>query len=129
MTQKPLLMGSAVIGLTLPIHVFVPEPVSVQIAALLMALIAGAYIGFGAADGRMSAFLTEFAGAGLFGGAALAGLIVHPLIIPAAIIAHAGWDWLHHAGFGARIPGWYVPFCVWIDLAVGAGLIALWTLH
>ncbi|MEL6663896.1 MAG: hypothetical protein AAFR33_12940, partial [Pseudomonadota bacterium] len=81
MTDKPLLLGSAVIGLTLPVHVFVPEPVSVQIAALLMALIAGAYIGFGAADGRIGAFWTEFAGAGLFAGAALAGLLVHPLII------------------------------------------------
>lgn len=128
MTKKPLLLGSAVIGLTLPIHFFLPEDVSVQLAALLMALIAGAYIGFGAADGRAEAFWFEFAGAGLFGGAALAGLLVHPLIIPAAIIAHAGWDWAHHAGFGAKVPSWYIPFCVWIDVVVGIGLIALWTL-
>ena len=120
-------MGTGVIGLTLPLHLFLPFEISVQVAALLLALIAGAYIGFGAADGRMSAFATEFVGAGTFGFAAFMGLIWQPWVIAVGIFAHAFWDFLHHNDlFGARIPKWYIPFCVWIDVAVGTGLLVIW---
>ncbi|MEL7231654.1 MAG: hypothetical protein AAGJ85_04010 [Pseudomonadota bacterium] len=126
-TLKPYLMGTGVIGLTLPLHLFLPLDISVQVAAVLLALIAGAYIGFGAADGRMSAFATEFVGAGTFGVAAFLGLIWQPWVIAVGIFAHAFWDFLHHNDlFGARIPKWYIPFCVWIDVAVGTGLLIIW---
>ncbi|MEL6258693.1 MAG: hypothetical protein AAFY22_04560 [Pseudomonadota bacterium] len=125
--MKPYLMGTGVIGLTLPLHMILPFDMSVKIAALLLALIAGAYIGFGAADGRPSAFATELVGSSLFGGAALLGLLWQPWVIAAGIFAHAFWDFLHHNDlFGARIPKWYIPFCVWIDVAVGTGLLIIW---
>ncbi|MEM8615686.1 MAG: hypothetical protein AAGF20_02010 [Pseudomonadota bacterium] len=128
-TMRPYLMGSGVIGLTLPLHLFLPFDVSVQVAALLLAIIAGAYIGFGASDGRGHVFATEFTGAGLFGAAAVLGLLWQPWVIAAAIIAHAGWDFAHHNGrFGARIPQWYIPFCALIDIAVGLGLLGIWYL-
>jgi hypothetical protein len=125
--MRPLLAGTGVIGLTLPLHLLLPYEVSVQVAALLLALIAGAYIGFGAADGRMKAFATEFCVAGLFGGAALLGLLWQPWVIAAAIFAHALWDFAHHNNFlGAKIPEWYIPFCVWFDVVVGSGLLLIW---
>ena len=123
-----MLVGAVLSALLIPVHLFVPGPVSLQIAALLLATIAGVYIGFAAIDGRLVAMVTEFVGAGLFGLAALAGLNGYPLVIPIALMAHAGWDWLHHAvpRFGAGVPFWYVPFCVVIDLAVGGVLLALY---
>lgn len=125
--KRPYLMGTGVIGLTLPLHPFLPFDLSVQIAALLLALIAGAYIGFGAADGRVNVFFGELAGAGMFGAAALLGLIWQPWVIAVGIFAHAFWDFLHlNDNFGARIPKWYVPFCAWIDIAVGIGLLVIW---
>lgn len=126
---KPLLAGSGIIALSLPLHLFLPFDVSVQLAALLLAIIAGAYIGFASADGRMSALVMEFAVASGFGVAALVGLMWQPWVIPVAIIAHGFWDFLHHNDvLGARIPQWYIPFCAWIDLAVGLGLLAIWYL-
>jgi len=125
--KRPLILGSAVIGLTLPVHFLVPEAVSVQIAAITLAIIAGAYIGFAAADGALKALIFELSGAALFGLAALAGLLWTPLAIPLGIMAHGAWDFAHHNNrFGARIPQWYIPFCVWIDLAVGGALLALY---
>ncbi|WP_370337581.1 hypothetical protein [Parvularcula marina] len=127
--KRPLILGSAVIGLTLPVHFLVPEPLSVQIAAITLALIAGAYIGFAAADGSLKALIVELAGASVFGLAALAGLVWNPLAIPLGIMVHGLWDFAHHNNrFGASIPQWYIPFCVWIDFAVGGVLLALYLL-
>lgn len=126
MLHRPIWLGAGLGILLVPLHFLVPSDLSLQIAALLLCVIAGAYIGFAAADGRPGAMVTEFAGAGLFGAAGLAGLNGYPLAIPIAIMAHAGWDWLHHTTFGARVPGWYIPFCVVVDLLVGGALLALY---
>ena len=125
--MKSFFMSTGVIGITLPLHLFVPFELSVQIAALLLAIIGGAYIGFGAADGRLNVFIIEFAGASVFGAAALIGLIWQPWVIAVAIFSHAFWDFLHFNDFfGARIPQWYIPFCSVIDIAVGTGLLIIW---
>lgn len=125
--RHPILLGSGLTALLVPVHLLVPEPVSVQIAALTLAVIGGAYIGFGAADGRFSILVTEFAGAVIFALAALMGLLWTPLAIPLGIMSHALWDFLHHNGmFGAKVPGWYIPLCVIVDLGVGGTLLALY---
>jgi len=126
--HRPTWLGAGLSALLIPVHLFVAQPLSIQISALLLAVIAGAYIGFAAVDGRASALLVELTGAALFSLAALAGLNGYPLAIPIAFMAHAGWDWLHHgrAHFGAAVPGWYIPFCVVIDLLVGGALLILY---
>jgi hypothetical protein len=125
--KRPLLLGSALIGVMLPIHVIVAQSVSVQIAAVTLGIIAGAYIGFAAADGTGKALAVELFGAALFGTAAVVGLVFWPLGIPIAILLHAGWDWAHHSpGFGASVPRWYIPFCVVIDVFVGACLLVVY---
>ena len=117
-------LGAAVIGLTLPVHFVVPETVSVQIAALILALIAGAYIGFAAAEGAFKSLVVELSGAAMFAGVALLGLFWNPIIIPIGIMSHALWDYAHHNGrFGAAVPQWYIPFCAVIDLIVGGALL------
>ena len=105
--KHPYLIGSGLLLITMPIHFFVSEPVSVMIAAVLLGAIGGAYVGFAAADGRVSAFVFEIVGATVFGTAAVVGLIWYQLAIPIGILAHAGWDFINHNDFtGARIPQW-----------------------
>jgi len=118
--KKPLWLGSILVGIMLPVHFVVPMILSVQIAAVTLAIIGGAYIGFAAVDGSPRALTTELFGAGLFGTAAIIGLTIWPLAIPVGILLHAVWDCAHHnGGFGAKVPSWYIPFCVWIDLVIG----------
>lgn len=56
--------------------------------------------------------------------AALA-LLVHPIWLVAGLVGHAGWDWAHHAGWGAPVARWYPPFCAAMDLSAAAVLLAL----
>ena len=125
--RRSIILGSTMIAMTLPIHFFVPHELSVQIAAITLAIIAGAYIGFAAHDGRLSVLVTELVGSALFGLAALIGLTVSALAIPLEIMAHAGWDLLHHNNFmGAPVPQWYIPFCMIVDVFFGGVLLWLY---
>lgn len=128
--KKPLWLGSALIGLMLPIHFLVPIELSVQIAAVTLGVIGGAYIGFAAVNGSRKALITELIGSALFGAAAVIGLAVWPLVIPLGILLHAAWDVAHHKSkIGAPVPHWYIPFCVIVDVVVGAALLWMyWTL-
>ena len=125
--KHPYRFASVLIAILLPVHIVVPRDFSISLSAIILSGIAGAYIGFAARDGRPSAFLIEGAGAAIFIAAAFAGLSGFALAIPLGLFAHAGWDLLHHRGtFGAKVPSWYIPFCVAIDVAVGAGLLVLY---
>lgn len=123
----PSAVGAALFLLFAPVHLLVPQDVSVAIAAVTLALIGGAYIGFGAVSQSRTAFWLELSGAALFGAAAILGLLWHPMALPAGLIAHALWDLLHHNGlFGTSVPRWYIPFCVVFDLLAAAFLFFLY---
>ena len=93
-----------------------------------LALIGGAYIGFGAADGRRSVFWSELAVALVFGAAAVAGLLWHWAALPLGLALHALWDLAHQNAVRlARVPHWYIPFCVVFDLMAAAFLVLLYT--
>ena len=101
---------------------------SLALAAVTLALIGGAYIGFGAADGRRSVFWSELAVALVFGAAAVAGLLWHWAALPLGLALHALWDLAHHNAVRlARVPHWYIPFCVVFDLMAAAFLVLLYT--
>lgn len=55
----PIPAGSLPALTTLPIHAVLPTQVSVYSAAWILALIGGAYVGFGAIDGRLSRLVTD----------------------------------------------------------------------
>ncbi|KNG95395.1 DUF6010 family protein [Pseudaestuariivita atlantica] len=125
--HAPAWIGAALFALTVPVHLVVGRDVSIVVAAVTLALIGGAYIGFGAADGRRRVFWSELAVALLFGLAAILGITWHWAALPAGLALHAGWDLVHHnARHLARIPKWYIPFCVVYDLAVAAFLVLLY---
>ena len=124
MAAHPLLTGS---GRAIPLHLALPTEVSVVLAGLTLALIAGVYLGFAFADGRLSVMFTELFVALGFTGAALAGVIHWPAWTVIAIGAHGLWDWAHHhERVSTRMPRWYVPFCAVYDWIYAAGLLGIW---
>jgi hypothetical protein len=129
--KRPVLTGIAVgIGSLLP-HAFLPPQASLGFAAVLIALIAGIYFGFAVVNGSPRDQFVEFNMSGLFAVAGLLGLLYWPIILPLAYFGHAAWDFAHHNKARlplVAIPQWYVPWCVVIDVIVGAGLLVIWRL-
>lgn len=124
---RPYSTGALLFLLTVPVHLLVSKPVSVAFAAVTLSVIAGAYLGFGAASGSRRTFLLELSVAVLFSVAALLGLVWSPFAIPAALALHVVWDILHHDPVvGARVPHWYIGLCAVFDLAAALFLFALY---
>jgi len=127
MATHPLLTGSGLAALSLPLHLVLPAPTSVLLAALTLALIAGVYLGFAFLDGRLSVMFTELLVALAFTGAALAATMFRPVWIAVALGMHGLWDWAHHRErVPTRMPRWYVPFCALYDWVYAAGLLGIW---
>ena len=130
--RRPILTGVAVgIGSLAP-HFFLPAEASLAFAAVLIALIAGIYFGFAVMNGSPRDQMVEFNVTGLFTLAGLLGLLLWPILLPLAYFGHALWDLAHHNKSRlslVSIPQWYVPWCVVIDVIIGAGLLATWTAH
>lgn len=116
------------IGLaSLAIHLIVPEAVSHALATTLLSMIAGVYLGFAVQDGRIRQIYIEGSVAVGFVGFAVWALVNNPVWLPLGYIAHAFWDWAHHAPYSQlSIPRWYIPACVVYDLLVGVGLWIIW---
>ena len=125
--RGPAWVGAGLLGVTAPLHLFLELNASVAVAAVTLALIGGAYIGFGAADGRARVFWSELGVAILFGTAAVLGLLWHWFALPLGLALHALWDLAHHNSRRlARIPGWYIPLCIVYDLLAAFFLILLY---
>ena len=125
--KSPVWVGVLFVLLTMPAHLFFDEKSSIALASITLALIGGAYIGFGAADGRARVFWAELAVALLFGLAAFLGLIWHWAFLPLGLALHALWDMSHHNSYRlARIPNWYIPFCVAFDLLAATFFVLLY---
>ncbi|KRA84070.1 DUF6010 family protein [Altererythrobacter sp. Root672] len=130
-SKRPILTGIAVgVGSLLP-HVFLPPEASLGFAAVLIGLIAGVYFGFAVVNGSPRDQFVEFNVTGVFTVTALLGLLLWPILLPLAYFGHALWDLAHHNRSRlslVAIPQWYVPWCIVIDVIVGAGLLFIWNL-
>ena len=123
--------GSAGAGLslaTLPVHIVIPHAASVQLAALVLGLVAGVYVGLALNDGRSSRLAVEAGVAAGFLAAALAGVLAWSWAIPLAYVFHGLWDFAHHRLVDTAIPRWYIPFCALFDWVFAACLTAAWAL-
>lgn len=128
--KRPILTGVAVGMASLAPHAFLPPQASLGFAALLISLIAGIYFGFAVMSGSGRHQFVEFNVTGLFAVAALLGLLYWPILLPLAYFGHAAWDLAHHNRARlslVSIPQWYVPWCVVIDVIIGAGLLVIWS--
>jgi len=131
----PVLAGVVFSALLLPLHWLLPHEASVTMAAVVMGVIAGVYIGYGFADGRSDRIGIEFLAALAFGAGGLLGALWQPWVICAVLVLHGLWDLAHHRsakgdpqGFGAKIPLYYIPLCLAVDWVVAAGLFTIWYL-
>jgi hypothetical protein len=132
LARRPILTGIGVGVASLAPHFFLPAEASLGFAALLVSLIAGIYFGFAVMNGSAREQFVEFNVTGGFAVAALLGLLLWPILLPLAYLAHGLWDLAHHNRSSlslVRIPQWYVPWCAIIDLIIGVGLLVVWTSH
>lgn len=124
---SPTAVGSLLSLLSLPVHLLLDHAQSVQLAGMVLAVIAGIYIGFALQRGSSGQILIELAGAGGFIAAALYGLWVFAWLIPVAYVLHGVWDYAHHRQNGlVAVPRWYPPFCAVYDWIYAAGLSVVW---
>jgi hypothetical protein len=130
LARRPILTGVGVGVASLAPHFFLPPEASLGFAAVLVALIAGVYFGFAVMNGSARDQFVEFNVTGGFTVAALLGLLLWPILLPLAYFGHGLWDLAHHNRARlslVRIPRWYVPWCVVIDVIIGTGLLVIWT--
>ena len=128
--RRPILTGFLVGLGSLSPHFMLPPQASLGFAAILVALIAGIYFGFAVINGSPRNQFVEFNVAGAFAVVGLVGLLLWPILLPLAYFGHALWDFAHHNRSPlslVAIPQWYVPWCVVIDVIIGAGLLAVWS--
>lgn len=95
-----------------------------QLAALELALIAGAYPAMAVVSGSRRAVALELTAAGLFVGCSLLGLAREwrtPIV--AGLLSHGLWDLVHHASdLGKPMPDGYAGFCLIADLLLAIPL-------
>ncbi|MDP9325389.1 MAG: hypothetical protein M3O87_02490 [Candidatus Dormibacteraeota bacterium] len=95
---------------------------------LIAAVTAAVYVGFGLVDGRPRAISIEVGFAAAVVVVAGIGAFAMPPLLAVALLAHAGWDLLHHRSVDLirtnTVPTWYPSFCMVYDvLAAGAVLL------
>lgn len=111
---------------SLPVHLFLAPTASHELAALVLSLIAGIYVGFAVRDSRASVIALEALTALAFIAAAALGLWASPWFVPAAYVCHRLWDVAHHRLITTTLPRWYVPFCAIFDWVFALGLGLIW---
>lgn len=123
----PGVLGTGTSLVIAPAHLLVSQGVPVAIAAVTLAEIGEAYVGFGAAASSGPAIWLEPAVAIFFGIAAVSAMIRHRIALPTGLAAHAVWELLHHNGaFGAQVPRWSIPRRVMLDVLAASFLLALY---
>jgi hypothetical protein len=132
MTGPPGIRNASISGgllalITVPVHLVLPQAVSELLAALVIAAIAGVYVGFAAAHGGVARVVLQGIVCPAFIGAAVLALVRAPLLLPALYIAHGLWDLAHHRS-ALPMPRWYVPLCLVYDVLAGLALWAIWAL-
>ncbi len=124
--RRPYLSATVLAIATILVFLVLPDSWVQPSAAVLLAVIAGAYGGFAAKDGRVSAVLIELGGILVFGLLAVVGLR-EAMVLAAGYLAHGLWDLAHHRpGPQADLPGWWIPLCVVYDWLVGVFLAVWW---
>ncbi len=126
--KHPLPVAGVLALASLPIHALLPIEYSYALAAGIMSMIAGIYVGFAALDGRRSKLIIEGLVAVAFTTASIYAFLLNPPFIALIYISHGLWDVVHHShGIDLKMPYWYVRFCVAYDVLAGAGLWIIWT--
>jgi hypothetical protein len=124
---RPLAVGVGLAVLTMLVAELLPPARAFDLYALILVFVAAPYAGFASLHGGWRTMVVEFAAIAGFCLLAVVGLWLWPSAWVVGYAGHAAWDTLHHesGGFGARVAGWYVPFCVVYDLLVAGYLVVV----
>lgn len=117
-----VLVAGAVLGAVALIPpALLPDDVAFRLLAVLVAMIAGVYLGFALVDGRVRVAAIEEVGAVLFAVVAVVALSTGDARwLAGGLLGHAAWDAIHHRrGIDTEMPRWYVPLCLGFDVVVG----------
>ena len=123
--DHPLKLGGGLALLTIILSIFMPEPITITLLALLLMAIAAIYVGFAIASNEPKAIIIESVVAIIYLYAIALGLMWSAWVLVVGYFAHGAWDWVHHHDFGTDTPAWYIPACVIYDWIVGAFLAYL----
>lgn len=105
-------------------HIVLPRPYALDATAILLSIIASIYIGFALSDGREREIGLEIGAASVFILFAVGGLWLNPYLWPLGLILHALWDFMHHdSGVQTKVPQWYPPICVVVDVLLAVFLL------
>ena len=124
--KHPGRLGALAALASLPAHLYIPLSASYQLAAVILGLVGGIYVGFALNDGSSKMVAVEAVVALCFVGAALAGVWLTVWAIPAAYALHGLWDMAHHHYIATAMPRWYIPLCAVYDWIFAGGLVAIW---
>ena len=104
------LISIALATLTCLIGYSLPFYKALDFYGILLAMIAGVYVGFAITDGRRDKLILEAVVALGFCMLVLIGMWKWPVLIAAGYLLHVVWDLLHHPfKLGARVKSWYPP--------------------
>lgn len=127
--RHPVPVAGVLALVSLPIHVFLPANISYAFAALLIALIAGIYVGFAVVADDLTQIAIQLVVAICFMLSAMIAWLFSPVWIAAVYVAHGLWDAVHHFEISpTRFPKWYIPLCALYDVLAGVGLAVIWSL-
>ena len=127
--KHPLPVAGLMAVLSVPVHLFLPSSWSYAFAAVLLALIAGIYVGFAVVNDRPQQIVLQLLVAILFAVFATVAWLVNPFWLAAGYAAHGLWDIAHHLRLSKlSFPRWYIPLCAAYDLAAGVGLALIWSI-
>lgn len=122
----PLALAFILAAATILPAVLLPPALTLDLLALLLAGIAGVYVGFAITDGRGRTLAVEAAVALVCLAVAAFGLWWSPLALVVGYTAHGVWDVVHHPQrIDTRLAPWYPPFCAVYDWLV-AIFILIW---
>ncbi len=98
--------------LTAGIGLYLPTFQALDFFAILLSLIAGLFIGFSLADGRVDKIAIEIGFSLVVCACALFGMWKWSWLIPIGYLLLAIWSgWHHFFYFGARVKAWFAPMC------------------
>ena len=107
--------------LTAVVGLYLPTFQAMDFFAILLTLVAGLYVGFSFADGRVDKIAIEITFALVVCASALFGMWKWLWLIPTGYLLLLGWSiWHHYFYLGARVKAWFAPMC-----ALYCGLIAI----
>jgi hypothetical protein len=119
-TPRAIALGILTGGLGAGFGVALAPARRLDLGAVELGFIAGAYPAMALREERSSAIALEFAASAIFVGLAAFSLRRRSrLLVSAGLLAHAAWDAAHHLGtLGTEAPGWFPAFCCAADVAL-----------